>query len=87
MASRKGFQAIRVGHIPTACAPLTGLTAQIEMMAVEGCLRGDAELVYQAIAHDPLTAAKLSLQEARQMTKEMFRKNKKWLPQFKEVNL
>jgi len=87
VASRKGFQAIRVGHIPTACAPLTGLTAQIEMMAVEGCLRGDAELVYQAIAHDPLTAAKLSLQEARQMTKEMFRKNKKWLPQFKEVNL
>jgi alpha-galactosidase len=87
VASRKGFEPIRVGSIPAAPAMLTGLSAQIEMMAVEGCLKGDAELVYQAIAHDPLTAAKLSLAEARQMTKEMFRKNKKWLPHFKKVDL
>jgi alpha-galactosidase len=87
LASRKGFEPIRVGNIPAPCAMLTGLSAQIEMMAVEGCLTGDAELVYQAIAHDPLTAAKLSLAEARQMTKEMFRKNQRWLPQFKKVNL
>ena len=87
VASRKGFEAIRVGNIPAPCALLTGLSAQIEMLAVEGCLQGDAELVYQAIAHDPLTAANLSLAEARQMTKEMFRKNQKWLPQFKKINL
>jgi alpha-galactosidase len=87
VVSRKGFEAIRVGNIPAPCALLTGLSAQIEMMAVEGSLQGDAELVYQAIAHDPLTASKLSLAEARQMTKEMFRKNAKWLPQFKKVNL
>ncbi len=87
VASRKGFEAIRVGSIPAPCALLTGLSAQIEMLAVEGCLKGDAELVYQAIAHDPLTAAKLSLAEARSMTKEMFRKNQKWLPHFKKIEL
>ena len=87
VASRKGFEAIRVGSIPAPCALLTGLSAQIEMLAVEGCLKGDAELVYQAIAHDPLTAAKLSLAEARSMTKQMFRKNQKWLPHFKKINL
>ena len=70
-----------------ACVMLTNLTAQTEMMAVEGCLRGDAELVYQAIAHDPLTASKLSLAEIRKMVKEMFRKNARYLPHFKRVNL
>ena len=66
---------------------LTGRSDQIEMMAVEGCLKGDAGLVYQAIAHDPLTAAKLSLAEARDMVREMFRKNRKWLPQFEKIDL
>ena len=87
VASRKGFEPIRVGSLPPQCAMLTGLSAQIEMMAVEGCLKGDAGLVYQAIAHDPLTAAKLSLAEARDMVREMFRKNRKWLPQFEKIDL
>ena len=65
---------------------LTNLSAQIEMMAVEGCLTGDPTLVYQAIAHDPLTAAKLSLAEIKKMVKEMFRKNKKHLPHFKKID-
>ena len=87
LASRKGFEPIRVGSLPPQCAMLTALSAQIEMLTVEGCLTGDAELVYQAIAHDPLTAAKLSLAEIRQMVREMFRKNQKWLPQFKRIDL
>ncbi len=87
LASSKGLEAVRVGPLPASVAMLTGLSAQIEMLAVEGCLKGDAELVYQAIAHDPLTAAKLSLAEIRQMVTEMFRKNQKWLPHFKKVNL
>ena len=87
VASRKGFEPIRVGSLPPQCAMLTGLSAQIEMMAVEGCLEGDAGLVYQAIAHDPLTAAKLSLAETRDMVKEMFRRNRRWLPQFGKVDL
>ncbi|HCV22620.1 MAG TPA: alpha-glucosidase/alpha-galactosidase, partial [Candidatus Latescibacteria bacterium] len=87
LASSKGLEPVRVGSLPASVAMLTGLSAQIEMMAVDGSLKGDAELVYQAIAHDPLTAAKLSLAEIRKMVKEMFRKNEKWLPQFKKVNL
>ena len=54
---------------------LTGITSQLEEMAVEGALTGDPRLVYQAIAHDPLTAAVLSLAEIKQMVNEMFAKN------------
>ena len=87
LAGRGRLSPIRVGALPDACAILTNLSAQTEMLAVEGCLRGDAELVYQAIAHDPLTASKLSLAEIRKMVKEMFRKNARYLPHFKKVNL
>jgi alpha-galactosidase len=82
-ASRKGFESIRVGALPRSVAMLTGLTAQLEELAVEGCLTGDPRLVYQAIAHDPLTSAVLSLAEAREMTNEMFAKNRDYLPTFK----
>ena len=87
LASRKGFEAMHVGALPPQCAALTALSATIEMMTVEGCLTGDPRLVYQAIAHDPLTAAKLSLAEAKKMVAEMFRQNRKHLPQFKSIDL
>ena len=87
LASRQGFEPINVGALPPSCAILTALSAQTEMMAVEGCLRGDAGLVYRAIAHDPLTAAKLSLSETRKMVAEMFRRNRRYLPQFKRIDL
>ena len=87
VATRRGLEPIHVGPLPASCVPLTALTAQIEMMAVEGALTGDPTLIYQAIAHDPLTATKLSLAEIRKMVAEMFRKNKKHLPQFKNIAL
>ncbi len=87
VASRNRLSPVRVGPLPPQCAMLTGLSAQIEMLAVEGCLTGDAKLIYQAIAHDPLTAAKLSLAEIRKMVTEMFRRNAKHLPHFKKIDL
>ena len=82
LASRRKLQAFRVGKLPMSVLPLTHLSAVNEMLAVEGALSGNAELVFQAIVNDPLTAAVLSLEEIRSMVKEMFAKNKKFLPQF-----
>jgi len=86
LATRRGFEPIHVGALPPQCAALTGLQAQIEDMAVEAERTGNAELVYQAICHDPLTAAVCSLAEIRQMVKAMFRKHKAYLPQFKTID-
>jgi alpha-galactosidase len=83
LATRNRLEPIRVGSLPAQCAMLTGLSAQIEMMAVEGCLSGDPRLIYQAIAHDPLTAAVLSLGEIKQMVRQMLRQNQAYLPTFK----
>ena len=81
-ASNKGLTPTYVGALPPQVAMLTGITSQIEEMAVEGALSGDPRLVYQAIAHDPLTAAVLSLAEIKQMVNEMFAANRDYLPTF-----
>jgi alpha-galactosidase len=81
-ASKKGLSPVHVGALPPQVAALTSLSAQIEEMAVEAALTGDPRLVYQAICHDPLTAAKLSLAEIKSMVNEMLEQNRVHLPQF-----
>ncbi len=86
LATRNGFEPMHIGDLPPQCAAITNLTAITEMLAVDGCLTGNAKLVYQAIAHDPLTAAVLSLGEIKKMVKEMLRKNQPHLPTFKSID-
>ena len=82
LASKRGLEPIAVGKMPAQLALLSGTSAQIEEMAVEGALAGDKEMIYQAICYDPLTASVCSLREIRDMVNEMFEQNKEWLPQF-----
>ena len=83
LASKRGLEPIHVGKMPPQLALLSGTSAQIEELAVEGSLAGDKEMIYQAICYDPLTSAVCSLREIRSMVDEMFEVNKDWLPQFK----
>ena len=84
LASRHGLEPIHVGKMPAQCALLSGTSAQIEEMVVEGSFAGDKEMIYQAVCYDPLTSAVLSLREIRDMVDEMFKQNEDWLPQFKK---
>ena len=86
-ASRKGLSPVYVGALPPQCAMLTNITSSLEEMAVEGALTGNPRLVFQAIAHDPLTASVLSLAEIKQLVNEMFRQNREYLPQFKHFEV
>jgi alpha-galactosidase len=85
-ASRKGLSPVHVGALPPQCALLTNLSASIEEMAVEAAVSGDPRLVYQAIAHDPLTASVLSLAEIKEMVNCMLEKNKEYLPTFQHFH-
>jgi alpha-galactosidase len=87
IANKRGFNPIHVGTLPAQCAALNNITIAVEEMAVEAALTGNAKLLYQAIAYDPLTAAVLSLAEIKKMVKQMLRKNRKYLPQFKNINI
>ena len=86
-ASKKGLTPTYVGALPPQVVMLTCITSQIEELAVEGALSGDPRLVYQAIAHDPLTASVLSLDEIKQMVNQMFAANRDYLPTFEHVEI
>jgi alpha-galactosidase len=85
VANKRGFNAIHVGALPPQCAALNNVNIAVEEMAVEGALSGDARLVFQAIAYDPLTASVLSLAEIKKMVTQMFAQNRPHLPQFRSV--
>jgi alpha-galactosidase len=87
LVDKAGFHAMHVGDLPVQCAMLTDLNATIEDAAVRAGLTGDPRLVYYAIAHDPLTAAVLSLAEIKTMVNEMFAQNAAHLPQFKQTKV
>lgn len=87
LAERRTMRATHVGALPVQVAPITSLQAQVETMAVDAALTGDARLVYQALCSDPLCAAKLSLAEIRDMTRAMFRKNAALLPNFRHTDI
>ncbi|MEJ5225023.1 MAG: alpha-galactosidase [Anaerolineales bacterium] len=83
LVDRAGIHPMYVGALPPECALLTSLSSGIEELAIQGSLTGDPVAIYRAIAHDPLTAAVLSLAEIREMTNELFAVHKDYLPQFK----
>jgi alpha-galactosidase len=87
LANQRGLNPIHVGALPIQCAALNNVVIASEEMAVEAALTGDPWLAYQSICYDPLTAAVLSLAEIKKMAAEMLRKNKDYLPQFKNVQI
>ena len=77
-----GFHPLRVGPLPPPVAMLTRLNSEIEELAIQGALEGNPVKIFHAIAHDPLTAAVLSLEEIRNMVNELFAVHRPYLPQF-----
>jgi len=85
LANKRGLNPMYAGPLPPQCAALNNVSIAVEEMAVEAALTGDPMLVFHACAYDPLTAAVLSLAEIRKMVREMLKKNRAHLPQFKSV--
>ena len=79
---RNGLNATVVGNLPSQCAALNMSNVQVQGLVVESSFTGDPELVMNAVAMDPLTAAVLTLREIREMVAEMLAAEAKWLPQF-----
>jgi len=80
---RNGFRPVHIGALPPQLVALNHVNVMIEEMAVEACLTGDPRLVFQALLHDPLTAAVCSMAEIKAMVNELFKKNEAYLPTFK----
>ena len=84
---RHGLHPVRVGALPPQCAALNQSNVSVQTLTGEAALSGDPETVMQAIAMDPLTSACCTLKEVREMTAEMLKAQRRWLPQFKGKRL
>ena len=83
LVDRNGIQPILHGLLPPQCAAINRTNINVQELAVLGATTGDRDAVHQAIAMDPLTGVLLTLPQIRMMVSEMFKAEKKWLPQFK----
>ncbi len=83
MASKRGLDPIACGTLPPQLALLNNISSRCEELAVEGCLKGDKDMVRHAVYFDPLTSAVCSLAEIKSMVDEMFEANKEYLTTFK----
>jgi len=79
---RLGLHPTVVGNLPPHLAALNQSNITVQSLASEGAYMSDPELVFWAIAMDPLTSSVLTLREIREMTTEMLQAQAKWLPDF-----
>ncbi len=84
---RMGLHPFVVGNLPAPCAALNMTNILVQGLTVEAAMTGDVEMVMQAVALDPLTAAVLTLKDIREMTAEMLKLQARYLPQFKGKSL
>jgi alpha-galactosidase len=77
-----GLHPTYVGALPSQLAALNMTNINVQHLAVEAAKSGDPETVVHACALDPLTSAKLTLKEIRDMVIEMMEAEAEWLPQF-----
>lgn len=84
---RQGLRPQVIGDLPPACAAVSMTTVNQVQLAVEASFTADRDMVYAAVALDPLTGALLTLPEIRRMVDEMLEAEKQWLPAFESKTL
>ncbi|HTK97768.1 MAG TPA: alpha-galactosidase [Pseudomonadales bacterium] len=82
-----GIKAQAVGDIPAHLAAINQTQINVQRLAVKAALESDPEIVFQAMALDPLTAAVGTLDEIREMTAELLAAHAQWLPAFSNRRL
>jgi alpha-galactosidase len=87
LASKDGIHPYKVGALPDNLAVLVNTSSRCEELAIDAAIEGDAWKVFQAILFDPLTSAVLSMDETRQMVREMLEKNRAYLDYFNTLQL
>ena len=82
---RNGISIPKVGDLPLGCAAVISTSIWVQRLAVEAAVKGDDQLLKQALMIDPLTGAVCNPPEIWQMADEMLIAQEKWLPQYKKA--
>lgn len=77
---RNGLQPIRHGSLPPHLAAINRAQISVQELAVRAVFEQDPELVFQAMAMDPLTAMSCTLDQIRAMTRELLEAHRDLIP-------
>lgn len=80
VVDRSGVQPTAIGSLPPQLAALNRTNIGVQTLAVHAALTRNIEHVYHAVALDPLTAAKLTLDQIHAMTDELLLAHAALLP-------
>ena len=80
---KNGVSTPSVGDLPLGCAAICNNSIQVQRMATQAAVRGDAELLKQAVLLDPLVGAVCDPPEVWRMVDEMLVAGEPWLPQYR----
>jgi alpha-galactosidase len=80
MVDRMGVHPIGAGPLPPQCAAYTHPAVDCQLLTVAAALERSRDLVYHAVLTDPQVQARLSLDEAWQLTDELISAEAEWLP-------
>ncbi|GAA1484757.1 alpha-galactosidase [Brachybacterium fresconis] len=81
LVDASGVQPTAIGELPLQLAALNRTNVGVQTLAVRAALTGNRENVHHAVALDPLTAAQVTLEDARAMTEELFAAHRELLPE------
>ncbi len=70
------------GKLPNHLAAINKMQINMQELAVDASLDHDPEKVFYAMCMDPLTGARLTLDQIRSMTCELMDAHAEWIPQF-----
>jgi alpha-galactosidase len=81
LVDENGVQPTAIGELPLQLAALNRTNVNVQTLAVRAALTGNRENVHHAVAMDPLTAALLTLEQAKAMTDELLAAHAERLPE------
>ena len=79
---RFGINMVEGITLPDACAATCSASVNVQRMGMRAAMRGDLDLLKQAVLHDPLVGAICTPEEVWQMVDEMVVAQAAWLPQY-----
>ena len=77
-----GIRLLQVGALPAGPAAVCNRSIDVQRLSVEAAVRGDDELLRQAMLMDPLVGAVCTTEEVWQLVDEMLVAQREWLPQY-----
>ncbi|MEM9883457.1 MAG: alpha-galactosidase [Planctomycetota bacterium] len=84
---RTGIQMSAGLELPPACAATCRASIDVQRMSKDAAVTGDVTLLKQAMLHDPLVGAVCNPEEVWQMADEMLAAQRRWLPNYRKVDL